>query len=133
MKVITILLVGLALLNVNPCFALQTMHVKTGFGYITDSNGNIIAKYNLPPGDHPLNDGCTYTEVKDEVALKAINVYVPPPTKEQEMQALIQEKQRSLAIQQLQKEGLIDDQTANSELSRLTILQKAEAKVQTKQ
>ena len=56
------------------------MQVTTGFGYFT-LNGNIIGKAELPIGTHPdPNNGATYTEVADQVALDAITVYQKPLT-----------------------------------------------------
>jgi len=61
-----------------------TMTAKTGYGYITDSNGHIIAKEELYPGTYPLTDGYKYTEVADKSSLMATTVYTPPETPQQQ-------------------------------------------------
>jgi len=55
-----------------------TMDVKTGIGYIKDSDGKIVCKYVLPIGKHPLKDGYTYTEVATRKDLESIEVYQEP-------------------------------------------------------
>jgi len=64
------------------CFA-EVMTVTTGFGYLTDSNGHITDKYILPIGEHPLSEGYTQTEVADQSALDAVEIYVEPISPEQ--------------------------------------------------
>jgi hypothetical protein len=54
------------------------MNVNTGFGYYTDSNGHIVAKYVLPIGEHPNPVGMTVTEVANQAALDAVVLYVAP-------------------------------------------------------
>ncbi len=53
------------------------MIVSTGFGFLT-KDGKITDKYTLPLGEHPLKEGYTQTEVADQAALDAIEVYVEP-------------------------------------------------------
>jgi len=80
--------------------------VKTGFGYFKNTAGNIIAKAELPPGDHPLKDGYTYTEVADRVALDAIEIYVdvdPEIQKEADDRAAIDAAIEKLAIIEAKK------------------------------
>ena len=54
---------------------MQTITVVTGFGYLTNADGVVMSKAILPPGEHPIHDGYTYTEVADEAALAAIVTY----------------------------------------------------------
>lgn len=62
-----------------PSLALAgTMDVKTGIGYIKDSDGKIICKYDLPKGQHPLKDGYTYTEIATKQDLDKVVVYQEP-------------------------------------------------------
>ena len=81
------------------------MIVNTGYGYIRDLNGNIVAKYELPQGEHPSVAGYTYHEVATRKELDAVEVFIPPETDEQKVERLIAEKQRELAIVELKKEG----------------------------
>jgi hypothetical protein len=52
--------------------------VVTGYGYLTDSSGHIVAKSQLSPGVHPLSNGYAYHEVANQAALDAVQVYVAP-------------------------------------------------------
>ena len=83
--------------------------VNTGFGYIKDSEGNIIAKYDLPKGEHKRVEGYTYHEVANRNALNNVIIYQAPETEEQKREKLIQEKMRSLAIAELIKESKITE------------------------
>jgi hypothetical protein len=51
--------------------------VVTGYGYIKDIKGNIIAKEELSPGTYPLTDGYYYIEVRDKSALNSITIHPP--------------------------------------------------------
>lgn len=85
---------------------MQTIAVITGFGFIRDAQGHIISKAELPPGDHPLKDGFTYTEVADAAALGQINIYQDPAEIAQaENEKKIQTKIRSTAIEALKATG----------------------------
>ena len=57
---------------------MQTIQVKTGYGYLEDATGNIISKCELPAGNHPLRDGYTYKEVKTKAALDKIKPWIHP-------------------------------------------------------
>ncbi len=59
-------------------FAIGTMNVKTGIGYIKDNEDKVICKYNLPKGNHPLKDGYTYVEVDTIQNLGKIEIYQEP-------------------------------------------------------
>jgi len=73
------------------------MTVVTGFGYLTDAEGHIVSKYELPVGDHPLSDGYSAVEVESLAALDLIEVWVPPPTPEE----IKREQDRASAIDKL--------------------------------
>lgn len=82
------------------------MRVITGFGYIKDNKGNIIAKAQLPAGEHPLEVGYEYVEVADFAALTAVSLYRDPnEVKAKNDEKLIQQKIRQLAIDALRAEG----------------------------
>jgi hypothetical protein len=54
------------------------MQVNTGYGYFT-LGGQIVRKYVLDPGYHvDPSDGSIPTEVANQTALDAINIYVAP-------------------------------------------------------
>lgn len=84
------------------------MEVKTGYGYFKDKEGNIIAKAELPVGEHPLKAGYTYVEVANRKALDAVKIYTPPESGDVKVARLISEKLRDLAIAELKKEGKLD-------------------------
>ena len=85
---------------------MQTIQVKTGFGYYKDAQGRIVAKAELPIGQHPLSDGYTYSEVADGAALAAVQIWQDPAEIErQQNEQKIQTKIRSMAIAELIKEN----------------------------
>jgi hypothetical protein len=59
------------------------MVVKTGYGYIQDSNGHIVSRCELPKGEHPLKDGYSYIEVQSRSELENVTLWIPPPTVEE--------------------------------------------------
>ena len=61
-----------------PLFA-KEIYVATGYGYIKDSNGNVISKAQLPIGKHNLGDEYTYVEVGNQQTLDSVQIYVAPP------------------------------------------------------
>jgi hypothetical protein len=88
-----ILIASLICLFASTVFAMGTMDVKTGIGYIKDSEGKIVCKYDLPKGQHPLKDGYTYTEIASKKELGNIEVYKKPIK-----QLTIEEKLNKLGI-----------------------------------
>ena len=78
------------------------MKVTTGYGYFKDTIGNIVCKYELPLGEHPLKPGYTFHEVANKAALDLINVYVPPKTITEQ-----QTEKIALEIHELAKASLI--------------------------
>ena len=83
---------------------MQTIQVKTGFGYYKDAQGRIFAKAELPIGEHPLADGYTYTEVADGAALAAVRIYQDPAEIERRQnEQKITAKIRKMAIEELTK------------------------------
>ena len=84
----------------------MNVEVKTGFGFFKDAAGNITDKAQLPPGKHPVRDGFTYTEVADQAAFDALEIYVSPAEIEaQANEAKIQNKIRQMAIEALIASG----------------------------
>jgi hypothetical protein len=81
------------------------MRVITGFGYIKDDKGNIIAKAQLPAGEHTMKAGFEYVEVADSAALEAVAIYKDPAVIQQgQNEKLIQDKIRQTAIDALKSE-----------------------------
>lgn len=93
----------LILLSVSSSVWAATFQVKTGFGYLTDTNGNIVAKTQYPIGDVNITDGYTYTEVIDQKSLDGINVHQPPIslTPQEQLDVLRKQTLDSLADTQL--------------------------------
>ena len=83
---------------------MKIITVKTGLGYFTDSQGNIIARSQLPQGEHPLKDGFDYVEVTNQAVLDAIVVYREPETIKQQQDRLITQTLREIAEFQLRTE-----------------------------
>lgn len=85
---------------------MQTIIVKTGFGYIKNPAGKIIAKAQLPPGKHPLLDNYSYIEVTDQQALNGITIWIDPIQAEIENnEAKIAAQSRKFAIDKLIADG----------------------------
>ena len=85
---------------------MQNMKVNTGFGYIKDAVGEIVAKCELPAGDHKLKDGFEFVEVADQAALDAVEVYVDPAEiVKSDNEKKITQRIRKIAIDQLKAEG----------------------------
>ena len=95
--------------------------VVTGFGYLTNSQGQIFAYAQYPEGSICIPTGQTYTEVANQSALPPL--YVAPPTADQQQEELIREDSRALAIQDLQNQGILTSGQASTALSTLTNLQ----------
>jgi hypothetical protein len=91
------------------------MIVKTGYGFFTNKNGDVISKYNLPIGEHPLNDDVIYVEVESLEELDKIEIYVSEDEQlEKKIEAEvakikkgIDETYRATAIQNLVDSGAI--------------------------
>jgi hypothetical protein len=73
MKILKFLILFLFLTTVS-----YATNVVTGFGYITDSNGHIIAKAEYPKGNVSIASGLMYTEVANQSALDAVTLYQSP-------------------------------------------------------
>jgi hypothetical protein len=101
------------------------INVVTGYGYLKDNNGNIIAKELLTPGIHSIKDGYTYIEVSDQKTLDSITIYQTSLTTEQKIQAVIAENERNLAIQDLKTQGLLTPDQAKTETDNLDNLNNA--------
>jgi len=81
------------------------MQVITGYGFFKDNDGNIIAKAELPFGEHPIKPGYIYVEVVDKAEMEKVEIYIKPLTDDEKKEILIREKIRNMAIIELQKEG----------------------------
>ena len=79
--------------------------VATSFGYYRDQAGHVVAKAELPPGEHQLADDLDYIEVPNAEALAMVEVYQPPKTEGQLNEEKIRAKMRQLAINALITEG----------------------------
>lgn len=53
---------------------MSNFETTTGLGFIQDSNGNIITKCVLSPGQHVLKDGFTFVEVNSKEELDAVAI-----------------------------------------------------------
>jgi len=73
-----IFLIVLFLMLATPLFA-KDIYVATGYGYMKDASGNVIAKAELPIGKHNLSNEYTYVEVGNKQILDSVQVYVAPP------------------------------------------------------
>lgn len=76
------------------------IEVKTGYGYLKDSNGDIIEKMELPAGFHPLEDGYTYIEVNTKTQLDKIIIKEKDKTQDEIYNDKIEEKTNSMIRQQ---------------------------------
>lgn len=56
---------------------MKTATVTTGYGYVL-KDSKIIAKFELSPGEHPINDDCSIVNVANKAALDAVIVYHEP-------------------------------------------------------
>jgi len=85
---------------------MSQIKVITGYGYYQDQAGNVIAKAQLPPGDHELNKDLTYHEVGSQAELDVIDVYINPiDVQKKEQEEKIQNKIREIAINELIADG----------------------------
>ncbi len=84
------------------------MNFKTGFGYYK-KNGLVVMKFVLPIGEHPVLEGYEVVEVADEKTLAAVEIYKAPvvETEDQKINTIISEKVRTMAIEELKKEGIL--------------------------
>ncbi len=57
---------------------MESINIRTGFGYFRDSSGRIVSKAKLPAGSHPIKDGFTYGEVASQAELDAVEIYIDP-------------------------------------------------------
>lgn len=60
----------------------EVMTVTTGYGYYV-KDGKIVAKYNLPVGEHPYPVGYGWQECANKAEWDAVEVYVAPIPPEQ--------------------------------------------------
>jgi len=85
---------------------MQTIVVKTGFGYFVDTQGHKISKAELPPGKHQVSDGLTYIECANKEALDAIELWIDPAVIEKaENEKKITAKSRAIAIAKCIEDG----------------------------
>jgi len=89
--------------------------VKTGYGYITDGNGHILAKAKYPLGTVQIPVGDTYTEVADEASLEAIQVNVPLKTPQEQQNDL-----NTLALQELIKNQIASNPKLAAQQAAIT-------------
>jgi len=81
---------------------MQTITVKTGYGYFRDRGECIVGKAQLPAGDHPMRDGYSYTEVAGKAELDLIEVWQDPnETKVDLERQIIRARVRQIAIADL--------------------------------
>ena len=80
------------------------MKVNTGYGYFT-KDGKIIAKYDLPIGEHPLKDGYGFVEVNSISALSSVVVDQEPKDAETLHNEEIQKELIAMAEASLKSKG----------------------------
>ena len=87
---------------------MKKIQVKTGYGYFKDRQGRIVAKANLPPGEHPVKDDYEYVEVTKE-EFENIKVSPEPQTEEYLKEMKIKKEMfrilREMAIKNLKEKG----------------------------
>lgn len=88
---------------------MKTFKTISGYGYITDKDGNIVAKCNLPPGDHPIKDGYTYYEVASREDLDAVLVYAAPKSAARVRREKIDAEIEKMAVERLIAKGEISE------------------------
>ena len=99
-------------------------NVVTGYGYLTNSQGQIFTKAQYPLGTVCIETGITYTEVANQTTLNAIQVYQPPPPPPTTADLIAQDEQ-ALAIADLQSKGVLTDDQATAQTANLTALNTA--------
>lgn len=91
-----------------PAWADQIMNVTTGYGFITEtSTGHIVAKYDLPMGEHPLKDGYSFVELTNRGDFNAVNIFMAPVTEKASIEIKIQKEIRNTALDDLVTKGEI--------------------------
>lgn len=80
---------------------MKTLRTQTGIGYIA-RGGVIVARLDVRPGVHPLDDACEFVEVATRAALAAVKVPDDPAAAD-EMK--IQAEVRRLAVESLKARG----------------------------
>jgi hypothetical protein len=95
--------------NVQVGDKMKKTQVTTGFGYIQDKDGRIIAKAELPLGEHLLKDDHEYIEVADRAALNEVQVIGPAISPAEQLrietERKISSKTRELAVKALIADG----------------------------
>ena len=77
---------------------------KTGYGYFKDRDGNIVAKCELQPGEHPLKEGYKYVEAS-RAELDSIKTAAPVLSEEEIREQKIQAEMRKMAEERLISRG----------------------------
>lgn len=80
---------------------MKKIQVNTGFGYFKNSEGIIIAKAELPKGEHNCQDMFNYVEVATKAELDALKVEPPKLTEKEKTERKIRKEMRKLAIKSL--------------------------------
>lgn len=87
---------------------MNKIKVVTGFGYLQDINGNIIAKCELLKGENNIKEGYTYVELISKEELDKISVYISEETiKKLSDEKKIQDEIRQIAVERLKARGEI--------------------------
>lgn len=86
---------------------MKIINVKTGLGYLKKSDGEIVVKYDLPIGKHPISDELDFVECADKAALDLIEVSTRTETPDRIRENKIQVEMRSMAIKNLELRGEI--------------------------
>jgi len=100
-------------------------NVVIGFGYLTNSQGQVFAYTHYPIGSVCIETGITYTEVANQAALPAL--YVAPPTAAQQQTTLDAQTLQEVIIDQEQSDGTITSDQATAMSAKLTALNTAKS------
>ena len=79
--------------------------VNTGFGYILDSNGKIVSKYELPIGKHMVKKGFKFIEVANREELNKIKINNLDLPNEFEYYRKIKNEIKMMAVERLKARG----------------------------
>ena len=94
---------------------MQRVNLKTGYCYFKNPAGKITARYNLPPGIHPIKDGYTFVELSSWDAAEKIVV--------DDLRTDEQKKEQKILIEtgKLARKEAVDSLIAKGELPAGTI------------
>lgn len=87
--------------------------IKTGLGYFINKQGDIISKYQLNPGIHPLKENLDFVEVLSHKELDSIKIFEQPLSEAQIWKQNLQKELLLLAEERLQIKGIKKPKSLN--------------------